>query len=70
MLDLGFGSLETLAFKELVYLLLALAASFVAVVWIGLDGIIAAIVVANAIAILAELLRRAWRRGYDSPRTG
>jgi hypothetical protein len=59
MFDLELGSL---ALEELGFLLVALVACIVAVVLIGVDGIIVAVAMRYAIAIFAVLARRAWRR--------
>jgi hypothetical protein len=63
MFDLGLGSLEALSLEELVSLLFAMVMWIVTVALIGIDTIVIAIVIGFAIPFLAELLRRAWRRG-------
>jgi hypothetical protein len=62
MLDFGLGSLQALTLKDLVHLLVMMAACIAAVALIGFDGIVVAIGVRYAIPILAELGRRAWCR--------
>ena len=60
MLDLGLGSLQSLTLKDLVYLLLGMAAWIAAVVIIGFDVMVVAVIVWHVVPILVELGRRAW----------
>jgi hypothetical protein len=66
MFDLGLGS-EALTLEDLGCMLVAVAACIAAVVMIGVDGIIVAIAMGYAIAIFAELVRRAWSRIRSGP---
>jgi hypothetical protein len=61
MFDLGLGS-EALTFEDLGYQLVAMAACIAVVLLIGVDGIVVAAATGYAIAIFAELCRRAWCR--------
>lgn len=62
MLDLGLGSLQSLTLKDLVYLLLGMATWIAAVVFIGFDVMVVAVIVWHVVPIVVELGRRAWLR--------
>lgn len=62
MLDLGLGSLESLTLEDLVTLLLGMATWIAAVVFIGFDVMVVAVIVWHVVPILVELGRRAWIR--------
>jgi len=66
MFNLGLGS-EAFTLEDLGYMLVAMATCIAAVVVIGVDGIVVTIATGYAIAILAELGRRAWRRMRSRP---
>jgi antibiotic biosynthesis monooxygenase (ABM) superfamily enzyme len=60
MLDLGLRSLQSLTLKDLVYLLLGMATWIAAVVLIGFDVMVVAVIVWYVVPIVVELGRRAW----------
>ena len=62
MLDLGLGSLQALTLKDLVNLLLGMMVWIAAVVLIGVDIMLVALVVWHVVPIFVELGRRAWLR--------
>ena len=61
MFDFGLRSLEALTFKHLGYLLAVIVACIAAIVVMGVDGILVAIAIRYAIAVVAEVVRRVWR---------
>ncbi len=61
MLDLGLRSLQSLTLEELVYLLLGMATWIAAVVIIGFDVMVVAVIVWHVVPIIVELGRRAWQ---------
>jgi hypothetical protein len=62
MFDLGLGSLEAFTLKDLVRLLLVMVACIAAIIFIGFDGIVVAIVIRYTFPVFVELARRAWGR--------
>jgi hypothetical protein len=69
MLDLGLGSLESLTLKDLVSLLLGMATWIAAVVLIGFDVMVDAVIIWHVVPIVVELGRRAWRWMREALRT-
>jgi hypothetical protein len=62
MFDFGLGSIQSRPLEELVGLLLVMAVCIGAIILIGFDTIIIALVIRYAIPVVAELARRAWYR--------